>query len=64
MSSRASSLVAVHGLLTVAVSVAEHGFQGRRAAEAAVHRLSCSAACGIFSDQGSNSHPLYCKVDS
>ena len=27
------------------------------------HRLSCSSACGIFLDQGSNPGPLYCKAD-
>ena len=29
-----------------------------------VHRLSCSAACGIFLDQGSNLCPLHWQVDS
>ena len=29
-----------------------------------VHGLSCSAACGIFPDQGSNSCPLHWQVDS
>ena len=29
-----------------------------------VHRLSCSAACGIFLDQGSNPCPLHCHADS
>ena len=28
------------------------------------HRPSCSAACGIFSDQGSNPCPLHWQVDS
>ena len=28
------------------------------------HRLSCSAACGIFSDQGSNPCPLHWQADS
>ena len=28
------------------------------------HGLSCSAACGIFLDQGSNSCPLHWQVDS
>ena len=31
---------------------------------AVAHGLSCPAACGIFSDQGSNQCPLHCKVDS
>ena len=29
-----------------------------------VHRISCSVACGIILDQGSNQCPLHCKVDS
>ena len=28
------------------------------------HRLSCSKACGIFLDQGSNPCPLHWQVDS
>ena len=30
----------------------------------AVHGLSCSAACGIFPDQGLNSCPLHWQADS
>ena len=29
-----------------------------------VHRLSCSAACGIFLDQGLNLCPLHWQADS
>ena len=29
-----------------------------------VHGLSCSAACGIFLDQGSNQCPLHWQADS
>ena len=29
-----------------------------------VHRLSCSKACGIFPDQGSNPSPLHWQADS
>ena len=29
-----------------------------------VHRLSCSTACGIFTDQGSNPYPLHWQVYS
>ena len=29
-----------------------------------VHGLSCSAACGIFLDQGSNPCPLHWQADS
>ena len=56
--------------------VAEHGLQAGPAS-AAVARgppgcwrssclcgSSCSAACGIFWDQGPNQHPLRCKSDS
>ena len=28
------------------------------------HGLSCSAACGIFPDQGSNPYPLHWQADS
>ena len=28
------------------------------------HGPSCSAACGIFPDQGLNQRPLHCKADS
>ena len=31
---------------------------------AVVHRLSCSVACGIFQDQGSNPCPLQWQTDS
>ena len=37
----------------------------RRAGSVAVaHGPSCSAACGIFPDQGSNPCPLHCQADS
>ena len=39
---------------------------GSRRADSVVvaHRLSCSAACGIFPDQGSNPCPLHWQADS
>ena len=37
---------------------------GTRASVVVAHRLSCSAACGIFPDQGSNLCPLPWQVDS
>ena len=37
---------------------------GTRASVVVAHRLSCSAACGIFPDQGSNPCPLHWQVDS
>ena len=45
------SLVAMRRLLAVAALVAEHG-------------LSCSVACGIFLDPGSNPCPLRWQADS
>ena len=38
--------------------------QGTWASVVVAHRLSCSAAWGIFTDQGSNGCPLHCKEDS
>ena len=64
--------VAVRGLL-IAVSslVAEHGLQVRGLQQlwplgsvVVAHGLSCSAACGIFPNQGSNPCPLHWQVDS
>ena len=37
---------------------------GTRASVVVVHGLSCSTACGIFPDQGSNPCPLHWQVDS
>ena len=37
---------------------------GTRASVVAAHGLSCSAACGIFPDQGSNPCPLHWQADS
>ena len=59
-------LVAVFGFLTVVASLAQHGLSGMGASVVTiprllstgsvvmVHGLSCSAPCGISSDQGSN----------
>ena len=67
-----ASLVAEHGLqvrrpqlLRCVGSVAVvHGLQRQRAGSAVVvHRLSCSAACGIFLGQGSNPCPLHWLAD-
>ena len=65
--SRGCSLVAVSRLLTeVASLVAEHGLSGSvvvgcrlysTGSVVGAHRLSCSAACGIFPDQGWNPSP-------
>ena len=56
--------VAMHGSLTAVASlVAEHGVSSTGSV-AVAHRLSCSAACGIFLDQGSNLCPLHWQADS
>ena len=53
-----ASVVAAHGL-----SIVTHGLQSTGSVVVA-HKLSCSTACGIFLDQGSNSCPLHWQVDS
>ena len=56
--------VAVCGLLIAVASLAaEHGLKSAGSVVVA-HGLSCSAACGIFLDQGSNPCPLYWQADS
>ena len=69
--------VAVCGLLIVVASpVAEYSLQGIQdsivvlpglqstSSAVAVHRLSCSVACGLFLDQGSNPCLLHWQADS
>ena len=52
---RGYSLVGVHGLLiTVASLVAERRCWGTRSSVVVADGLSCSEACGIFPDRGSN----------
>ena len=51
-------------LIAAASLVAEHGLQGTQASVFVAHGLSCSAACGIFPDQGSNPCLLHWQVDS
>ena len=71
------SLVPVQGLLTAGASLAaEHRLEGTQASAAAAprlwstgsiavaHGLSCSVACGVFPDEGSNLCLLYWHVDS
>ena len=43
--------------------VEENGLQGEESVVVA-YGLSCSKACGIFLDQGSNLYPLHWQVDS
>ena len=64
------SLVAVSGLLsgcwlfTVVASHCRAQALGSRTSKVVVHGLSCSSACGIFLDPGSNSCLLHWQVVS
>ena len=72
VAAHALSVAVVRGcrLLEVASLAAHHGlsvrrWQLQRVSSALVHGLGCSAARGIFLDQGSNwCIGLHCKVDS
>ena len=56
---RGPLFIAVRGPLTL------RSTGSRRASSVVVaHGLSCSAACGIFPDQGSNPVPLHWQADS
>ena len=56
--------IMVRGPLTIAASlVAEHRLQMRRLSSCG-SQASCSTACGIFPDQGSNPCPLHWQADS
>ena len=64
-SSRGYFLVAMHGPLVVVASlVMEHRTLGPVGLVVVTHGLSCSMACGIFRDQGSNLCPLHWQADS
>ena len=66
-----ASLVVEHGLQVCGLQqlwhvgsvVVAHGLQSTGSV-VVVHGLSCSAACGIFPDQGSNLCPLHWQADS
>ena len=61
---RGPLFIAVRGPFTVAASlVAGHRLQTHRLSSVA-HGPSCSVACGIFPDQGSNLCPLHWQADS
>ena len=51
-------------LIVVASFVAEHGLKGVRASVVVTPGLSCSAACRIFPNQGSNLCPLHWQAVS
>ena len=52
-----ASVVVARGLSSCGFPALEHRLSS------CVHGLSCSAACGIFPDQGSNPCPLHWQVD-
>ena len=58
-----TSLVIEHGLWSTWTSVAVVGLSSF-ASRALGHGLSCSTACGIFLDQGSDLCPLHWQADS
>ena len=61
---RGYSILVVCGLLiAVAPLVAELGLEAW-ASEVALFGLSCSVACGVFPNQGSNLFPLHWQADS
>ena len=73
VAARRLSLVAVSGAALCSGERASHcgGFSccrawalGLRASVVVARGLSCSTACGIFLDQGSNPCPLHWQVDS
>ena len=60
---RGPLFIAVRGPLTITASLRSTG--SRRAGSVIVaHGPSCSVACGIFPDQGSNPCPLHWQADS
>ena len=63
VASRGHSSSRCVGLLLSRPLFAEHG-SGRAGSVVVAHGLSCSAACGIFPDQGSNPCPLHQQADS
>ena len=61
---RGPLFIAVHGPLTIAASLV--GSTGSRHTGSVIvaHGPSCSTACGILPDQGSNPCPLHWQADS
>jgi len=71
VASRGNSLVVVCGLLIATASLVELGLEGARASAAVApssvivtRGFSCSMACGILPDQGSNLCLLHWQADS
>ena len=61
---RGPLLIAVCGPLTIVASLVGSTGSRRAASVVVAHGPSCSTACGIFPDQGSNPCPLHCQADS
>ena len=62
---RGPLFITVRGPLTIAASLVSRSTGSRRAGSVVVaHGPSCSAARGIFPDQGSNLCPLHWQADS
>ena len=55
--------IAVRGPLTIAASLVGSTGSRRAGSVVVVHGPSCSAACGILPDQGSNPCPLHWQAD-
>ena len=55
--------IAVRGPLTVAASPLRSTGSRRAGSVVVAHGPSCSTACGIFPDQGSNPCPLHWQAD-
>ena len=61
---RGPLFIVVRGPLTVVASPVGSTGSRRTGSEIVAHGPSCSAACGIFPDQGSNLCPLHWQADS
>ena len=64
-SKRGPLFITVRGPLTISWLLLLRSTDSRRAGSVVVaHGPSCSAACGIFPDQGANPCPLHWQADS
>ena len=61
---RGPLFIAVRGPLTIVASLVRSTGSSRAGSVVVAHGPSCSAACGIFPDQGSNPRPLHWQADS
>ena len=61
---RGPLFIAVRGPLTIVASLVGSLGSRRTGSVVVAHGPSCSVACGIFPDQGSNLRPLHWQADS